>query len=397
MVSLMVNLPDIRATLETQVAEAGPLPCHVSAFSAWLLADHEQLRRHLLDAGATAAPGRHPEHVAALGYGAAAGLLTDDQRRLLADDVAHLAGRSFFAPGRPLRFEVDGVALLGVALALKHSTAEPIWLNALLSRSIAEMSCDPWQVGLANAAASSLGSATTTKLPPDLAVALASKGVLTIVDDDVRRAWSTITSFEPHHDGPARDAARLAAFKHACARGAQIDPSSITRQGLIALLSGVARSLRRWTYETEPRTSKSVIARWEVENEYHVQNLLWSVLAPVLPDLEDEENLPSIGHKKPRADLGVPSLRTIIEVKFLRSSGQAAYAALIEEIAADASLYLSKRSSYDNIIAFVWDDAAHTEQHAELQSGLEAIKGVTGATIVPRPAKMRRMAVEASE
>jgi len=390
----MVNLLDIRATLETQVAAAGPLPCHVGAFSAWVLADHAQLRRHLLDAATTAAPGRRPEHVAALGYGAAAGLLTDDQSRLLASDVAHLAGRSFFAPGRPLRFEVDGVALLGVALALKHSTAEPLWLNALLARSSAEMCRDPWQVGLTNAAASILGSAITATLPPELAVALASNGALTVDDDDVRQAWSAITSFEPHHDGPARDAARLAAFKHACARGAQIDPSSITRDGLVALLSGVARSLRRWTYEAQPRTSRSLTARWEVENEYHVQNFLWAVLAPVLPDLEDEENLPSIGHKKPRADLGVPSLRTIIEVKFLRSSGQPAYAALIEEIAADASLYLSKPSPYDTILVFVWDDAAHTEQHAELQSGLEAIKGVTGAVIVPRPAKMRRTAIE---
>lgn len=393
----MVNLVDIRTTLEAQVASAGPLPCHIGAFSAWMLGDHAQLRRHLGDAAGVEAPGRHPEFVAALGYGAAAGLLTDAQGRLVAGDLAHLAGRSFFAPGRPLRFEVDGVALLGVALALKHNTADPLWLHTLLARSIAEMSGDAWQVGLANAAAHSLGASPGIPLPPELAVALASAGVVTVTDDDVRRAWGMITLSEPHHDGPARDAARLAAFKHACALGAQINPSAITRDGLVALLSGVRRSLRRWTYEDQPRTSKSRIARWEVDNEYHVQNLLWSILAPVLPDLEDEENLPSVGHKNPRADLGVPSLRTIIEVKFLRSAGQAAYAALIEEIAADAGLYLSKSSQYDAIVVFVWDDAAHTEQHAELQSGLEAIKGITGAVIVPRPAKMRRAVIGASD
>jgi REase_DpnII-MboI len=87
-------------------------------------------------------------------------------------------------------------------------------------------------------------------------------------------------------------------------------------------------------------------------------NLLWAVLAPAFPDLEDEENLPSIGHKKPRADLGIPSLQTIIEVKFLRASGQRPCAQIIEEIAADSSLYLSKPSAYDNIVAFVWDDCA---------------------------------------
>jgi hypothetical protein len=89
-------------------------------------------------------------------------------------------------------------------VALKHSRAEPLWLNTLLARSIAEMSGDLWQVGLANAAGSSLSFATTVKLLPELVVALASKGALTIVDEDVRRAWSAITSFEPHHDGPAQ-------------------------------------------------------------------------------------------------------------------------------------------------------------------------------------------------
>jgi hypothetical protein len=101
----MVNLLDIRATLETQVATAGPLRCHVGAFSAWLLADHAQLRRHLVDAATILALGRHPEHVAALGYGAAAGLLTDDERCLLADDcrfsatcghsIQSISGQSF--------------------------------------------------------------------------------------------------------------------------------------------------------------------------------------------------------------------------------------------------------------------------------------------------------------
>lgn len=386
----MVNLVDIRATLESQVAAAATLPCHVAAFCAWVLANHEQLRRQVDDTASIPAPGRHPEHVAALGFGAAAGLLDDAQRHLIIDDLAHLAGRSFFASGRPLRFEVDGVALLGVAQALKHAGTNPSWLNRLLARSIVELNADPWQSGLAHAASSCLGASISATIPADLAVALNAMGITAVDDDGLRRAWSAITAFEPHGDGPARDAARLAAFKHACARGAQINPSSITRAGLVELLSGLARSLRRWTYETQPRTPRSPIARWDVENEYHVQNLLWSVLAPVLPDLEDEENLPSIGHKKPRADLGVPSLRTIIEVKFLRSSGQAAYAKLTEEIAADASLYLSKPSPYDSIVAFVWDDAAETEQHLELQAGLQSIKGIASAVIVPRPAKMRR-------
>jgi hypothetical protein len=155
-------------------------------------------------------------------------------------------------------------------------------------------------------------------------------------------------------------------------------------------MRNASRGLKRWTYETEPRTPKSAVARWDIENEYHVQNLLWTILAPVFPDVDDEENLPSIGHARPRADLAVPSLRTLIEVKFLRRSGHAALREITEEIAADTSLYLSRTSNFDTIVVVVWDDCVQTEQHHELQSGIESIKGVAAAVIIPRPSRMKR-------
>jgi len=208
---------------------------------------------------------------------------------------------------------------------------------------------------------------------------------------DLERGWEAATSFDPHECGPARDAVRFAVFEHVLARRAQITIGAMTRDDVVQLLKNISRSMRLWTYESKKRTPNSAVAQWDVENEYHVQNLLWAILAPVLSDLEDEENLPSIGHKNPRADLGIPSLRTIIEVKFMRNSGQRACAGIIDEIAADCSLYLSKSTQYDNIIAFVWDDCAQTEQHDELKAGLEAIKGVSAAVILPRPSKMKRV------
>jgi hypothetical protein len=211
------------------------------------------------------------------------------------------------------------------------------------------------------------------------------------VDDDaIAEAWNLAAAFAPHDSGPARDTVRLAVFDHVRARLAHIAVARMTREDLISLLANVTRSMRRWTFEADKRTPKSCIARWEIENEYHVHNLLWAILAPVLADLEDEENLPSLGQKKPRADLGIPSLRTIIEVKFMRNAGQPACAKIIEEVAADASLYLSRSTAYDNIIAVVWDDLAQTEQHAELKAGLEAISGVSAAVILSRPSKMQR-------
>jgi hypothetical protein len=180
------------------------------------------------------------------------------------------------------------------------------------------------------------------------------------------------------------------ALQELTARAAQIVPRTATRGDLVAILEGTSRSLKRWPYGE--KTLRSMPALWEIANEYNVQDMLWAVLAPLFPDLEDEESLPSLGPKHPRVDLGIPRLRTIIEVKFLRCDRQADRAQLIEEVAADASLYLSKTTDYDGIIAYFWDDAAQTDQHHEIKIGLEAISGIIAAVIIPRPAKMARTA-----
>uniref|UniRef100_E6VP09 Uncharacterized protein n=1 Tax=Rhodopseudomonas palustris (strain DX-1) TaxID=652103 RepID=E6VP09_RHOPX len=386
----MMNLIDIRAALRAQFENTSNLPCHVGAFAAWITSDDQALRTFIAEASGFQGQMRRPEHVAALGYGAASALLTEDEKDLLRDELTHLGGRAFFVSGRPWRFEVDGIALLGVSLGVAVNSADGQWLRDVLARSTSEVSSDPWQVGLVRAARLVIGESNIRIVPPDLAVAIAARGIGGLHDDDLEVGWDITARLEPHNSGPSRDAVRLAVFEHVLARRGQIAIAAVTRDDLIALLRNISRSMRLWTFESAKRTPKSEIARWDVENEYHAQNLLWAVLAPILSDLENEENLPSIGHKNPRADLGVPSLRTIIEVKFMRNAGQQACAKIIEEVAADASLYLSKSTAYDNIIAFVWDDRAQTEQHDELRAGLEAIKGVSAAIILPRPSKMTR-------
>ncbi|MCA3718410.1 MAG: hypothetical protein IM674_09165 [Brevundimonas sp.] len=168
------------------------------------------------------------------------------------------------------------------------------------------------------------------------------------------------------------------------ARLGQLNPRDVLR-----VLQEVRRSFKRWTWEDAPRTSKSAMARWEIENEYHVQNLLWGILAPLFPDLNDEETLPPVGQKNPRVDLSIPSLGTVIEVKFMRPS--ATFQDVIEQIAADASLYATD-PKWTSLIPFVWDDARRTEQHQKLIAGLEQLPSVIGAVVVSRPGKMDRSA-----
>lgn len=315
-------------------------------------------------------------------------MLDQDQSSLMNEEIKHLSGRNFFSPGRPLRIEADGVGLLGIALGAATGLTGGAWLVSLLKQASANT--DPWQHGLIRAARVISGEPDISVSPPELSVALAEVLGWNIGDTDVQAAWQASAQMFPHMDGVARDAVRLAVFEFALARMAHVSVGAAGVEDLKTLLLNSGRALKLWRFEERPRTANSAIARWDVENEYHVQSFLWAILAPVFPDLEDEENLPSVGHKHPRADLGIPSLRTIVEVKFLRSAGQAALAKVTEEVAADASLYLSKDSGYDNIMVVVWDDSAQTEQHHELKAGIESIRGITCAVILPRPLKMKR-------
>lgn len=385
----MVTLHEVQEALRARVRTTDDLPCHIAAFNAWILEDDAGLRAQVQRAVAFTGQARHPEHVAALGYGAAAQMLEGSEIVLLREEVEHLSGRDFFAPGRPLRFEADGVGLLGVALGAAAVDAGGPWLRTLVTK--ASSTADPWQQGLVCAARVASGETGLRISPPDLALVLAARNAFTAHDEDRDAAWTIAARLTPHDDGVTRDAVRLAVFTIILARQAHVAIGGAGTDDLKALLGNAGRSLKLWQYEEKGRTPRSAPGRWEVDNEYHVQALLWTILAPVFGDLEDEENLPSVGHKHPRADLGIPSLRTIIEVKFMRSAGQRACAEIIEQIAADASLYLSKPGTYDNIIAVVWDDCSQTEQHHELRSGLESIRGISTAVIIPRPAKMKRM------
>lgn len=386
---MIPSLQDIRDSLSARAQIPAGMPCHVGAFSAWVTGNSELLRSYVHQAFEFDGQGRHPEHVAALGYGAAAGLLDASELAVLNDEASHLAGRDFFAPGRPLRLEADGIALLGVSLGVSAMDTQGPWLDNLLSRA-ADIAGDPWQQGLARAARMAIGTIDLRIASADLAVALATKGVGSVSDEDLKIAWGLTTRFEAHNEGLVRDAVRLVVFDHVIAKQSQAAIKPASADDLTAIIRGICHSLKLWQYEEKGRTKRSAPGRWEIENEYHVQALLWTILAPVFSDLEDEENLPSIGHKHPRADLGIPSLRTIIEVKFLREVGQRALADVTEQVAADASLYLSRYSIYDTIVAVVWDDCAQTEQHHELQSGLQSIRGVSSAVIISRPAKMKR-------
>lgn len=371
------------------------------AFAAWVLGEAHLPHLDLAGAAQTArtakGASRTYREVAVLGY-AISCVENPDWTGSFEDGLRWLSGRTPFAHGSP-SYEVDGVSLLGFALGMRCCSIEgpKEWLASFLNRSSTSRIA-PLHKALIGAAARVIGRAELAKMPEDcdladLRVALSSRGVdLCVLDNDDVLALKQVLGGDTEvetRSGSLRMAVRLRVLDWLSHDASLLAEGKPTPEQVVGILQRIPAAMRRWRWDAEEGARREAV-RWQIDNEYHVQDLLWVTLSPLFPDLEDEECLPSVGHKHPRYDLGIPSIHTIIEVKFIRKGTPRAFAQLTEEIAADHSLYRRAGSNYDKIIVFVWDDSRSTEQHDELRQGMKQMSGIVDVVVVPRPAKMTR-------
>lgn len=169
---------------------------------------------------------------------------------------------------------------------------------------------------------------------------------------------------------------------------AVVPPKGWSLDDLLGFLEHIPVGLKRWTWEDAGRTRGAEPIKWRVENEYHVQNLLYVLLAPMFNDIADEVNLQPVGQKNPRIDLYLPSLHAVIEVKY-RKDARKSFPTLIGEIAEDASLYRAD-AKYKNarIVSFLWDCTRATQEHAKFREGVLKIEGIDGCVVVSAPSTM---------
>lgn len=388
------NAAVVRAGLAAASAVDAAAAPHLAAFRGWLLGEPVALA-DLAAAAATAMASpadRSAWHVAVLGYAAASDSLGDMLRPALEDGLRWLAERRWHRPFRPLTLEADGVSMLGVALGAVGAglvaEAGPLGNAAVLSGTLKNLSA--FNRSLMAAAAHLLdapGRPDLSAILPEARVALSDLGVL---PDDVGSqpaAWHNAIRLVPGEGGPAPAALTLRAFEALCERNMPARLGRLEPDDVVRVLEGVVRSMRLWTWEGRPRTPNSPTVRWDIENEYHVQNLLWAAMAPLFPDLDAEVYTPPIGQKNPRMDLTVPSMGLVVEVKFLRPG--ASFAKIVEEVAADASLYRTDQR-WRVLVPFVWDDSRRTEEHAKLRGGLRKLDMVHDAVVMGRPGRMER-------
>lgn len=111
--------------------------------------------------------------------------------------------------------------------------------------------------------------------------------------------------------------------------------------------------MQRWRWD-DPAVVKHPV-RWEIAPEREMPDILSLILRSVFDDVVDEETLPNIGRSTYRADLGIPSLRLLIEATRARKAG--AFKAIEKEIMGDSIAYLSEtRDHCDRILVFIYDE-----------------------------------------
>lgn len=280
----------------------------------------------------------------------------------------------------------DPIGILGVMLAVE-STNKMLsgngrrWLEEVCKVASTGEAKEPHSSTFRAVEYSLQNTEVQTDISADVAVALQSKGMLRI-----NPSLYSLAFLQAKVIGPAGDiytaAVRLAALDWIQGQAA-IDVGRPDVSQVRRILSGAQSSLYRWVWEDKPKTRGGKARRWHVENEYHFQSLLYAILRPIFPDLKEEEYTVSVGTTQPRADLYIPSLKLVIEVKFwYRNSNSRT---LINELAADASLYRAKGSEVQCVIPIIWDDARRTQEHSVIQDGVQSLEGLSSAIFVNRP------------
>lgn len=149
------------------------------------------------------------------------------------------------------------------------------------------------------------------------------------------------------------------------------------------LLGQFESCLGRWRWDSH---DLKVPVRWLIRSEREVQDILWAILRSAFPDLEDDDTLPKFGHSTYRADLGIPSLGLLIEVKFARSAAE--FKEIEKQVLEDIVPYLRSPERYRQVLVFIYDDSCSVQEHETTRQALVTVQGVADVLVVSRPSHL---------
>ena len=116
-----------------------------------------------------------------------------------------------------------------------------------------------------------------------------------------------------------------------------------------------------------------------IRNEADVQRIVWTILRPTFPDLVDEDYLPKFGAKNYKPDFGIPSLRLLIEAKYV--SGSKTIGEIQDELQTDIVGYRESTSEYDALLFFIYDTRGEVAGHTELHRVIKEQPGVAASAL----------------
>ncbi len=386
---------DARQTLRDQVASSCASNPLLAVFSEWLglpVEDDASAEKAVAKAGSAKGGERSSRGAALVGFRCRR---SPELSKVFRKQLEWVIGKpNFDTAGEPSGVLVDPIILLGISVGLDAATLPPevvqgvrAWADGLKADSAKVVGLSDWQVELTLAVLGKLTGSVAAALdsPSWLSAALVERGVFHFRDEhaaDVLRQCLEPTD-ESLDDFEA--ALRLKALDWSRSRVLDVNLQALAVSDVVRVIRNIPQIFLRWTWEDKPRTAKrgAQPRKWHIENEYHVQSLLYAVLKPVLPELDEEKYLASTGTYQPRADLCLTSLQLVIEVKFWYRNGSVKD--LTEQVASDHSLYLRPDSPYRAMVAVIWDEGARTEEHPEFQRGLGGLGNMKGVVLISKP------------
>lgn len=311
-------------------------------------------------------------------------------------ELARLLGQASYMDGTPMPWVSDIWSVLGIKWAVDNSGDTAMipkftcWVNDFLPKQIKEGRLSLHEKAIAEYILTnelSLSSASCVVL------FLHYKGILPLQDQKQKEKclnefYADFKDLYKLHHSKLTLALFVYVFDAINRESAAVPPHMWGKEDIIQFLENLPIGLKRWTWEEKPRTKNSSAVKWMVENEYHVQNLLYIMLGPIFPDIADEVYTNPVGQKTPRIDIHLPSINTIIEVKY-RKDSKKSFQDLIGEIAEDASLYRADaRFRKCTLIFFLWDHTRSTQEHTKFKEGTLRIPEVDGCVVVCSPSLM---------
>jgi len=162
-----------------------------------------------------------------------------------------------------------------------------------------------------------------------------------------------------------------------------VDDIIVSPSHLSALLNRFPSAMKRWRYNDNKLKDP---IKWLIKGEREVQDIVWLMLRPYFEDLIDEESLPKLGHSAYKPDFAIPSLSTLLEVKYVRK--KADFKKVEKEILEDSVAYLAKTKQYKRLLVFIYDHSCSVQEYEETRRDLINVKNIADVIIVPRPSQL---------